>query len=507
MKKLMFCFFLFTAVYIQAQVIGIWSNIRHSSYTINNELHVRSEIIPVPDASTDFYYFQGSDWINQTLIPLNEFTHEAIIPVDPAEIVQCRFRTQIAQSFDGLDDLIPNLPDSVMVMMTGHKINDGFPPVINELPLVAEDPIGDIETGMPDYLDITAQYFTKSDSRLYTAISNNSNDFPTGPLLGPFNVYASLIINPDTVLIDSVLYAMVYGQIPVVLTPGLYRFAGLNIDAISRIGNIEHQIINNNLIMACSLDQLTSDPYFGDWPNLTNSLIFTTITMQISLSMEYVIADVGQIGLMVMEHYIIEPFINVLPGLFNVELEEMEGNTAINLTYYDTNGNFPLIAEVVLDNEQVYQFQPLGYNYQEPVNFTTLFSGEWSNGLIRFSDNGYEMVEQPIYSNVEEVLLPVYNEPVLTLYPNPFYPTNNNQGIQIIINDNSLGEEYQLAIYDIRGRLVYKWRKDINFDRSGQIHWDGRDSKGNRVSSGLYFVRYLNTNTKQATSSRVLIIK
>jgi M6 family metalloprotease-like protein len=44
----------------------------------------------------------------------------------------------------------------------------------------------------------------------------------------------------------------------------------------------------------------------------------------------------------------------------------------------------------------------------------------------------------------------------------------------------------QLAIYDLRGRLVRRWRLEHG---AGQIVWEGLDERGRRVASGVYIVR------------------
>ncbi|MBW6515832.1 MAG: T9SS type A sorting domain-containing protein [Candidatus Cloacimonetes bacterium] len=507
MKRLLTVFCLFSSLYMYAQETNLWTNIRHSSYTLNNEIHIRSEIFPLVDSITRFYYSQGENWLSQELISVNDLTYDAIIPVNPDDIVLCRYRTSIGNGFDDLDDIIPGLPDSLVVMMSGYILNDSFPPAMNELAMVAEDDVGDIADGFPEYLDITAQYFSHSESRFYTAISNNSISFPTGPILGPYNVYASLIINPETVLIDSVFYAMVYGQIPVVLTPGLYRFAGLSIDAISRIGNIEHHIDQNNLIMSCFKEDLTTDPYFGEWPNTTNSLLFVPLTMQISLSMESEFVDIGQPAMMVIDQYIVEPFENILPGLFDIEIEDLITVTTINLTYYDTNGNFPLISEVVLDNESVYQFQPQSLDFTEPVNFSTLFSEQWSNGVIRFSDNGYEMVEYLIYSNIDDQIISPNINAYITVYPNPFNPSKESNYLKIELKNLERSPDSYLDIFDIKGRLIYKWGEETTNGSTDEYFWNGRDLQGRVVGSGVYFIRYRDDHTKQFLQNKLLIIK
>lgn len=47
--------------------------------------------------------------------------------------------------------------------------------------------------------------------------------------------------------------------------------------------------------------------------------------------------------------------------------------------------------------------------------------------------------------------------------------------------------ERTIAVYDIHGRLVSRWRAKPG--AGGQVFWDGRGTDGTRVGSGIYFVR------------------
>jgi hypothetical protein len=69
-------------------------------------------------------------------------------------------------------------------------------------------------------------------------------------------------------------------------------------------------------------------------------------------------------------------------------------------------------------------------------------------------------------------------------YPNPFNPSTT---ISFDIGENlDEGQQASLNIYDIRGRLV---RRLIDFglcSGSHKVNWDGRDERGEPVSSGIY---------------------
>lgn len=69
-------------------------------------------------------------------------------------------------------------------------------------------------------------------------------------------------------------------------------------------------------------------------------------------------------------------------------------------------------------------------------------------------------------------------------YPNPFNPSTN---IQFSIPEI---EKVHLAVYDIRGRLV-RTLVDHELYSPGTytLAWDGKDSSGRRVASGVYFTK------------------
>jgi len=66
---------------------------------------------------------------------------------------------------------------------------------------------------------------------------------------------------------------------------------------------------------------------------------------------------------------------------------------------------------------------------------------------------------------------------ILSAYPNPFNSTTN------ISIDGNLEALSEIAIYDITGRRIR------SYTPSSQITWNGTDSRGEPVSSGIYFVK------------------
>ncbi len=68
------------------------------------------------------------------------------------------------------------------------------------------------------------------------------------------------------------------------------------------------------------------------------------------------------------------------------------------------------------------------------------------------------------------------------IYPNPF---NSQTVIEFLLPSE---KQATLSIYDLNGRRVYSLQKRLN-SGSHRFIWEGRDSTGEMVASGVYFVR------------------
>jgi len=71
-------------------------------------------------------------------------------------------------------------------------------------------------------------------------------------------------------------------------------------------------------------------------------------------------------------------------------------------------------------------------------------------------------------------------------YPNPFNPSTT---IQYDIPQGESPTPVDINIYDLRGRLVRKLVDEDKTPGRYQVHWDGRNDRGQKVSSGVYLYR------------------
>jgi len=88
---------------------------------------------------------------------------------------------------------------------------------------------------------------------------------------------------------------------------------------------------------------------------------------------------------------------------------------------------------------------------------------------------------------------------ILSVSPNP-----SNPEVRILVRLSETAR-IEMGIYDLRGRLVNRIiREPVAFGQR-QLIWDGRNSRGERVTSGVYFVRL--SSGKCSVSQKVTIIR
>jgi len=73
----------------------------------------------------------------------------------------------------------------------------------------------------------------------------------------------------------------------------------------------------------------------------------------------------------------------------------------------------------------------------------------------------------------------------LNTYPNPFNPHT------AIVYEIRVRTHVKLSIYTASGTLIATLVNEVQEPRPGgyEVTWDGRDQKGQKVSSGVYFCR------------------
>lgn len=87
-------------------------------------------------------------------------------------------------------------------------------------------------------------------------------------------------------------------------------------------------------------------------------------------------------------------------------------------------------------------------------------------------------------------------------YPNPFNPNTN---ISFAVGDQDGAAHVVLTVHNIRGRVINTLVDEIKQPGSYTIQWDGTDSKGSPVSSGVYF--YSLKTEGQVETKKMMLLK
>lgn len=91
----------------------------------------------------------------------------------------------------------------------------------------------------------------------------------------------------------------------------------------------------------------------------------------------------------------------------------------------------------------------------------------------------------------------------VVLYPVPF----RHGELNVVFENTVLGgraAETEVTVYDVGGRRIKTLARRTFHDKLGRVTWDGRDTAGNTVASGIYFVRVI-SGPAQHTSKLVVV--
>jgi len=105
-------------------------------------------------------------------------------------------------------------------------------------------------------------------------------------------------------------------------------------------------------------------------------------------------------------------------------------------------------------------------------------------------------------TETDDPISPLYEQTVKFIgnYPNPFNPQTS---IQFDVKTD-IPLSIEIRIYNLRGQLIRTLTRNVRGKGSYQLIWDGKDNKGNNVSSGIYFFSLIADNCK-ITSKMVLM--
>tara|TARA_Y100000591_G_scaffold328193_1_gene354150 strand:+ start:339 stop:2069 length:1731 start_codon:yes stop_codon:yes gene_type:complete len=100
-------------------------------------------------------------------------------------------------------------------------------------------------------------------------------------------------------------------------------------------------------------------------------------------------------------------------------------------------------------------------------------------------DSGYSVDNNFLENSAEQYeIFPIIKQN----YPNPF---NSSTTIEYTLQKKSFIE---ISIYDINGKLIKTWKRMENRNKSSALTWDGTNTIGKKVSSGIYLYEIRSDN-------------
>lgn len=330
-------------------------------------------------------------------------------------------------------------------------------PALADYTPLETDPAGDHSIPQA-FLDITDTRVSFDSERIYFALRTASESYP---VMSGFTFYAYMpvlvnpFVDPET---DPTVYGLMYTvNVGMAISPGLYKIAGISLDGLTRIGDIEYSEQDGWLLLSCALDDLLADADVAEWLD-SDYPMFATVstTSQITLTTGIQEADYttgGAILLKAHEVRGINQFSPVLQDLsYDISLDGTHLNN-LSITYLDQDDNAPRDAYLAVDGEL---YADLGLlTLDSPVFSEGAVFGlssldlppVWEHLQIVFSDADQtvqEIIDFPV-SIQDELQAPAAN---IALYPNP-------AGSSIKMSYD-MPREMVTGIYNIRGQLVRK---------------------------------------------------
>jgi hypothetical protein len=201
-----------------------------------------------------------------------------------------------------------------------------------------------------------------------------------------------------------------------------------------------------------------------------------------------------------------------------------------NCLFSDTSNiaTSPISTDLTLGENNIYGADPL-FAGTDPANPTYyMLSGDDVNGYSPAIDAGsrdfsfmpdwYESPREDLYGNprihgnrvdmgcyeyqgytVDNEIQTITNMLTATNYPNPFNPETT------IEFNNPVQGQVSVNIYNLKGQLVKSLLHDNLNQGLHKVVWQGIDSVGKQVSSGVYFYKISSGNNKSVTKKIILM--
>jgi hypothetical protein len=367
---------------------------------------------------------------------------------------------------------------------------DAWPVPANLRARIADEPPGDVINN-PDgpFLDLTGIWMTYSATHLYARMTNDDDEWPRSKLFPPtWYLYAAGFRNPDAAQ-DTWTFAMAYGNVLGIYTPGLYQINAYTFD-FEKFADIDYRTDGNVLEMRCAIADLTSNPKFGPWPIRSGYLRAARgDTRSVDIGQNNTLHDTTNQS----RYYVdrtprIAVGANRTPALSNAGVLPRRGPPGtrfyFGLYYTDPDTHLPRVRGVVVDDFDTLDLIPRSHRYSENVLYTR-YDSSFGIGLHRFHflfNDGMAQVTTPVDTfRVDDTTgiaatEPCQPVPTLVATPNPF---TTRVRLQAPFTTRVL------QVINSTGRVVRSFRHDPG----ARFDWDGTDQSGNDLPTGIYFCR------------------
>lgn len=501
---------------LASQQLDLWQNICNSAAEVDSEMIVNVDVLPsVADSFTTeiFYSSDGAqNWYEEEMFEMEESGYQLTLTdsfmVTSEEDNFYGFRSFAATGLD-------TLSEQVYLSMAPRNLTNTFPAAENYLIPICPDSLGDAQAAPSDpFLDLLQFSGSFSEDKFYFQLTNNDTQWDTYggmlPYLPPWYIYSIAIRNPESA--DSCLYAAVYAEVPEIpgafpgLSPGLYK--GNIIDTtFSQIGEIEHDVVNGKLQLAFNIEDLTNDPDFGQWPNISGSIFcgvaFITIGLD-GIQPEIVVNDMSYPCFYFPQIMEVATGDTTSPELSELTYIPIGSSITFSIIYTDLSNNLPAERKLILGNGTEYNFTSADHVYNDGSLFTITISEDEIGSdpvFAEFSDGVHSVISNEVIVN--EVDQAEFLSSNIKISPNPF-----THSVKIAFQsspNNFEFEDIRVGIFNIKGQRVRTFSPPRNNLGEYNLIWLGKNDQGIEVRSGIYFCKIMSEEKVDSVKKLLLV--
>jgi len=126
------------------------------------------------------------------------------------------------------------------------------------------------------------------------------------------------------------------------------------------------------------------------------------------------------------------------------------------------------------------------------------------NGIIQYSSGGVSVsgvqtkINELLSTSIKDAFATPYSFELLNNYPNPFNPVTT---IQFSVDKL---QKINLKIFDTKGGFIRKLVDSSMQPGQYSVKWNGKDTQGRQVASGVYFYQLTGNNQSVVRKMQLL---